>query len=129
VLLGYLEHTDGKHTSFSIASVFFLLFLIYIVRVGGDLAPASGRAGESLAIFLTGAMAAGAWWHARRSGLVREGLTHDEMLHVQREAYAEPLTALMTLPLAYVGPVTWNLAWLLYIPIVGILKRRAAKQR
>ena len=128
VLLGYLERTDGRHTSFSIASVFFLLFLMYIVRVGGGLTPASGRVGESLAIFLTGVMAAAAWWHARRSGLVREGLTPDQMLRVQREAYAEPITALLTLPLAYVGAVSWNLAWLLYIPIVAVLKRRAAKR-
>ena len=35
-LLAYLDRTDGVHTALSIASVFFLLFLLYIVRVSAE---------------------------------------------------------------------------------------------
>ena len=68
--------------------------------------------------------AGAAWWWARRKGLVREGITSEEKLGVQIEAFAEPLTALVTLPFAYVGELAWNLAWLAYIPIAAFLRRR-----
>ena len=34
------------------------------------------------------------------------------------------LTALVTLPFAYVGELAWNVAWLALIPIGALLKRR-----
>ena len=45
-------------------------------------------------------------------------------LLVQLQAYTEPIVALITLPFAYVGEVAWNLAWLAYIPVTVLLKRR-----
>ena len=35
--------------------------------------------------------------------------------------------ALVTLPFAYVGEVAWNLAWLVYLPIAAILRRRGSR--
>jgi hypothetical protein len=58
---------------------------------------------------------------------VREGITKEETVAVQIEAFTEPLTALVTLPFAYVGELAWNLAWLAYLPISAILRRRASK--
>lgn len=123
-LMTALDRTDGVHTGFSIASVFFLLLLLYIVRVSAEVAAPSRRAGESVAVALIGIAAGAAWWWARRKGLVREGISKDEMLGVQIEAFAEPLAALVTLPFAYVGEVAWNLAWFAYIPIAAFLRRR-----
>jgi hypothetical protein len=40
------------------------------------------------------------------------------------EAHAEPAVALITLPLAFVDALVWNLAWLLYIPIAMIMRSR-----
>jgi hypothetical protein len=37
---------------------------------------------------------------------------------------AEPLTALITLPLAFVGSTFWELGWLLYIPLAWYLGRK-----
>jgi hypothetical protein len=114
------------HTAFSIASVFFLLLLMYMVRVSAELAAPSRRAGESVAVALIGLAAAAAWWWASRKNLVRSGITSEQRLKAQLEAFSEPLTALVTLPFAYVGELSWNLAWLAYIPIAAILRRRAA---
>lgn len=127
-LMTALDRTDGVHTGFSIASVFFLLLLLYVVRVSGQVAAPSRRAGESLAVVLIGLAAGAAWWHARRKGLVREGVTAKEMLNVQVEAFAEPLSAVVTLPFAFVGELAWNLAWLAYIPIAAVLRRRGARK-
>jgi len=128
-LMTALDRTDGVHTGLSIASVFFLLLLLYVVRVSAEVAAPSRRAGESIAVALIGIAAGAAWWWARRKGLVREGISKDEMLSVQIEAFAEPMTALVTLPFAHVGELAWNLAWFAYIPIAAFLRRRDAKTR
>ena len=128
-LMTALDRTDGVHTGFSIASVFFLLLLLYMVRVSGEVAAPSRRAGESMAVALIGIAAGAAWWWARRKGLVRDGISKDEMLSIQLEAFTEPLTALVTLPFAFVGELAWNLAWFAYIPIVAFLRRRDSRDR
>lgn len=127
-LMTALDRTDGVHTGLSIASVFFLLLLLYVVRVSAEVAAPSRRAGESIAVALIGIAAGGAWWWARRKGLVREGMTKDEMLGVQIEAFAEPLSALVTLPFAFVGELAWNLSWLAYIPVSRFLRYRGEKK-
>jgi hypothetical protein len=123
-LMAALDRTDGVHTGLSIASLFFFLLLVYVVRVSAEVAAPSRRAGESIAVALIGIAAGAAWWWARRRSLVREGTSQKEMLGVQLEAFTEPLTALVTLPFAYVGEIAWNLAWFAYIPIAAFLRRR-----
>ena len=123
-LMAAVDRTDGVHTGLSIASLFFFLLLVYVVRVSAEVAAPSRRAGESVAVALIGIAAGAAWWWARRKGLVRDGVSKEEMLNVQLEAFTEPLTALVTLPFAYVGEIAWNLAWFAYIPIAAFLKRR-----
>jgi hypothetical protein len=124
-LMTALDRTDGVHTGLAIASVFFLLLLLYVVRVSAEVAAPSRRAGESIAVAFIGITAGAAWWWARRKGLVGEGVSKDEMLGIQLEAFTEPLTALVTLPFAYVGELAWNLAWFAYIPIAALLRRRS----
>jgi uncharacterized membrane protein len=128
-LMTALDRTDGVHTGLSIASVFFLLLLLYMVRVSSAVAAPSARAGESVAVALIGLAAGAAWWWARRKGLVRAGVSHEEMRGVQVEAFAEPLAALVTLPFAFVGELAWNLAWLAYIPISRLVRRRTATEK
>ena len=123
-LMAAVDRTDGVHTGLSIASLFFFLLLVYVVRVSAEVAAPSRRAGESIAVALIGIAAGAAWWWARRRSLVREGTSQKEMLGVQLEAFTEPLTALVTLPFAYVGEIAWNLAWFAYIPIAAFLRRR-----
>lgn len=126
-LMTALDRTDGVHTGLSIASVFFLLLLLYVVRVSAEVVAPSRRAGESIAVALIGIAAGAAWWWARRKNLVREGINAEEKLGVQIEAFAEPLAALVTLPFAFVGELAWNLAWFAYIPIAAFLRRRGVK--
>ena len=53
-LMTALYRTDGVHTGLSIASVFFLLLLLYVVRVSAEVVAPSRRAGESIAVALIG---------------------------------------------------------------------------
>ena len=75
-----------------------------------------------------GIAAGAAWWWARRIGLARQGISKKEMLSVQIEAFAEPLTALVTLPFVYVGDLAWNRSWFAYIPISVLLKKREKRR-
>jgi len=127
-LMTTLDRTDGIHTGLTIASVFFLLLLLYVVRVSEQVAAPSRRAGESIAVALIGVFAGAAWWWARRKNLVRDGITSEEKLGVQIEAFAEPMAALVTLPFAFVGELSWNLAWLAYIPIARVLRWRGERE-
>lgn len=125
-LMGYLRATDATHTAFSILQVFFILFLLYVVNHGDDMVSRSRRASESIALILTGLAGAGAWWHAKRKEyhLVDSRMSKQEKLAVQLEAFTEPLTAMLTLPFAYMGELAWNLSWLLLFPVSAFLKRR-----
>ncbi len=126
-LFSALDRTDGVHTALSIASVFFLLLLLYVVQVAGEVAAPSRRAGESIAVALIGLSAAGAWRWACFKDLVRDGIPDSDRLKTQIEAFSEPLTALITLPFAYIGEWSWNLAWLIYIPIAVFFRKRGAR--
>jgi uncharacterized membrane protein len=123
-LLNHLVRSNGVHVAFCVAQVFFIVMLLYIVRVSGEIEPASARAGESTVLILTGLFGAAGWRYASKKGLVRPDATPEEMRKVYIEAYAEPLAALLTLPLAFVGEFVWNLAWLAYIPIARMVRAR-----
>jgi hypothetical protein len=109
--------------------VFFLLLLLYVVRVSEQVAAPSRRAGESVAVALIGIAAGAAWYWARKRKLVREGITKEERVAVQVEAFAEPAAALVTLPFAFVSEVAWNLAWFAYLPIAAMLRKRGTSKR
>jgi uncharacterized membrane protein len=126
-LITALDRTDSVHTGLSIASVFFLLLLLYVVRVSGEVAASSRRAGESVAVALIGLAAAAAWWRARRKGLVREGLSKEGRVGIQVEAFTEPVAALISLPFAFVGELAWNVSWLAIIPVTAVMRRKARK--
>jgi uncharacterized membrane protein len=123
-----VDRTDGPYVVLSILSVFFLLFLLYVVRVGSELEGAAARAGESVAVALIGIASSAAFWHARRKGLVRKGISAAELSGLQIESLTEPLTALITLPIAYVGELWWNLSWFAWVPLAKFLSRRIANR-
>ena len=123
-LLNHLDRTNGIHITFSIVQIFFILMLLYVVRVSVEIEPASARAGESLTLLLTGLCASAGWRYACKHGLVNPSITPEQMKKTYIEAHAEPVVALVTLPLAFVDALAWNLAWLVYIPIAGFMRSR-----
>jgi len=68
--------------------------------------------------------------HARtaRSQLERlDNLTAEDRVGVQVEAFTEPLTALITLPLAFAGELAWNLFRLVIITVAALMRRRVRR--
>lgn len=130
-LFGNLDRTDGLHTALSILQIFFLLLFLYSIRVGATLEASVGtRAFESCTAALVGIASAMGWSYAiKNRRLISADLTDQEAGDLQIRILAEPITALITLPCAFIGPWIWEASWLLYPLIAFVLRkrRRAAK--
>jgi uncharacterized membrane protein len=130
-LFGNLDRTDGVHTALSILQIFFLLLFLYSIRIGAALEASSGtRAFECCTAALVGIAAALGWSYAiKNRRLVSADLTDQEARNLQIRILAEPITALITLPCAFIGPWIWEASWLSYPLFASLLKRwmRAGK--
>jgi len=125
-LFNNLDRTDGQHTAISIAQIFFLLCFLFAIRLGVVLEASVGtRAFESSTAALVGIASAWGWSYAiKNRRLVSPDLTDQEAGNLQIRILAEPITALITIPCAFVGPWIWEASWLLYPLIAFILRRR-----
>ena len=127
VLFGNLDHTDGKHTALSIAQLFSLLLFLYAIKLGMDVgAGAATRAIESITALLVGLTSAAAWGYAiKNRRLLAPEVTQEHAEKLRKRYYAEPVTAFITIPFAFVGPIVWELSWFLYPFMVKLFKRSA----
>lgn len=120
-----LRATDPVHTALAIFQLFFVMFLLYAVALSMGVGSAyDTRALESVAAFLLGLFAYLGWRYAAAGRrLVSEELSDEEIRAISKWNLAEPLTALLTIPFAFVGPIAWELSWFLY-PLLRWLSRR-----
>ena len=129
-LLGNLKKTDGIHTAISIFQVFFVLLFLY--SIGSGVSIGSGmdsRAFESFTAMMVGVMSLLAWHYAMHKGdMLDPDLDAEEAIHIRQKNMAEPVTAAITIPFAFVGPLAWELSWFLY-PFIKYIYSRAIKQR
>jgi uncharacterized membrane protein len=125
LLLGNLARTDGKHAALSVFQVFLLLLYLLAVSLGIQVGNEPlVLATQSAAAALLGFVAAAAWWyasHGRR--LLTDEIDDSEIAALRLRVLAEPLTATLTLALAFVGPLAWELGWFAY-PLVALVLRR-----
>jgi uncharacterized membrane protein len=130
VLFNNLDHTDGKHTALSIAQLFSLLLFLYAIKLGMDVgAGAATRAIESITALLVGLTSAAAWGYAIKDRrLLAPDVTQEHAVKLRKRYYAEPVTAALTVPFAFVGPIVWELSWFLY-PFMVKLSKRAARAK
>lgn len=126
-LCGDLDATNGTHATLCILQLFCLLFYSYAVGLGVQFEgePLS-LALQSLTLLLAGIFGLAAWAYAVRDGRLLAGYTSEEEASALLiRSLAEPITALITLPVAFVSAGLWELAWLLYIPLAWYLRRRS----
>jgi len=125
-LFNNLDRTDSRHTAISIVQIFFLLCFLLSIRLGVVLEASAGtRAFESCTAALVGIASAWGWSYAiKNRRLVSPDLTDQEAGDLQIRFLAEPITALITIPCAFIGPWVWEVSWLLYPLIAYILRRR-----
>ena len=126
VLFGNLQSTDSRHTILSILQLFFLLVFLVSLRLSIDLGASTGtRALESIAAALVGIAGGWGWLYAiKNHRLLLPEVTEQYARHLRDRILAEPITAIITIPLAFVGPIIWEISWLSYPLVVWLVRRR-----
>ncbi len=130
VLLGNLHATDSRHTILSILQLFCLLIFLLSLRLGIELGSSAGtRAFESIAAALVGIAGGWGWSYAiKNHRLLLPEVTEVYARQLRDRILAEPITAAITIPIAFVGPIFWEISWLIYPLVVLLVRgRRRAK--
>jgi len=128
-LLGKLRRTDTVHTAITIFQLVFLLLMLYSIGMGirseGELVT---KVMESCTTLMVGLMSYLGWRYAMTKGdLVADDVSEDEARITLEKNLAEPITAAITIPFAFVGPVAWELSWFAY-PFIKNLFNRISKK-
>lgn len=121
----HLVKTNYTHAAFSLVQLFFVVLFVYFAIADPNLETKSSPALQAAALAIAGFMSIGLWKYAAKQGLIREGMSEDEVKRVTKTNLMEPLTAVFNVGLAFVGPLVWTLAWFLLPPVfIWILKKR-----
>jgi uncharacterized membrane protein len=125
-LLGNLDRTDGTHGVISLLQIFLVLVYLLFVSLGIEFGNAPlVLAAQSISAALVGFAAAAAWWYASYNRrLLTLEVSDDEVAALRLRVLAEPLTALLTLALAFVSAMAWEIGWLAY-PLIAAMLRKA----
>ena len=126
ILFGNLLSTDGRHTILSILQVFFLLVFLVSIRLHIELGSSPGtRAFESIAAALVGIAGGWAWTYAiKNHRLLLPEVTEQYAYQLRARILAEPMTAIITIPVAFFGAIFWELSCLCYPVVVLVVRRR-----
>jgi uncharacterized membrane protein len=125
-LFGYLEATDSVHTGLAIFQLLFLLFFLYAIASGlrFEAAP-DARVVESIAAMLLGIISYASWYYAfRKRNLISSEVSKKKAEVILQRNLAEPITAAITIPAAFIGPIFWEISWFIYPLLRYWLKRR-----
>jgi len=124
LVFGNLTRTDGSLSVIAILQAFFLLLYLYFVRLEMEMG------GQTLllvlqSIFLAvaGGMSVWAWHYSNIHKLISDKVSELERDKTYLKLMPEPITAVCTIPFAFIGPNVWTLSWLLMVPVSAILKR------
>ncbi len=127
---GNMDRTDGRHSVLSILQVFFLMLYLYFIRLDLQFdSPVLTLQMQSITLALAGFFSVWGWFHANQNGLISNTLTTLEKDKVYLKLMPEPVTAVLTIPFATIGPNYWTFSWLLLIPVSWILKRIRTKMK
>ena len=130
LLLGNLNRTNGIHAAISLLQVFLVLAYLMTISIGISVGnePAV-LAMQSVAAALVGFAAAAAWYYAsHKRRLLTPEVGGDEVAALRLRVLAEPLTALLTLALAFVSATAWEIGWLAY-PLIAAMLRKTGIDR
>lgn len=131
LLFENLSCTDNRHSVLALVQIFLLLVYFYAIGLSMEFEDQTeGLAMQSIAAALVGIAAMTGWWYASTKRRLLSTETDDATIReISTNIRAEPLTALITLPFALLGPDIWGISWLLYPLISTLLKKLSSKKR
>lgn len=130
LLFGYLERTDNKHAILALSQLFFVLLYLYTSDLL-DAFPDTDTilAMQSATFAIMGILAVWGWLYATRDRrLLGTDLDDEQIRVITSKILPEPITALITLPFAFVGATAWNLSWLAAPLVMLLVVRRRRKK-
>ena len=65
----------------------------------------------------------------KNHGLLFPEVTEQCAHRLRDRILAEPITACITIPFAFVGPISWEISWLSYPLVVWLVRRRRRAKR
>ena len=124
VLYGNLRSTDSRHTILSILQIFFLLIFLLSIRLYIDIGAFTGiLVFRSTAAALVGIAGGWGWAYAiKNHRLLLPEVTELYAYQLRDRILAEPITAIITLPMAFWGPIFWQISWFCYPLVVVLVK-------
>ncbi len=124
VLFGNLRSTDSRHTILSILQIFFLLIFLLSLRLYIDIGALTGiLVFRSTAAALVGIAGGWGWAYAiKNHRLLLPEVTELYAYQLRDRILAEPITAIITIPMAFWGPIFWQISWFCYPLVVVLVK-------
>ena len=120
---GNLARSNATHASLSILQMFCLLVYLYFVRLDVELEGVGiALLMESIFLALAGFLGVYGWHYAETNNLSTGSMTLEERDKAYLKMLPEPITSVLTIPFAFLGPNIWTVSWLLMIPVSIITK-------
>ena len=128
-LVGNLIRTDAIHSSISLLQILFVFLYLYVVILG-TVPDFEGTptvlALQSLTASFIGITGVTSWLYAQHNHrLLSEEITGAEIKEMKLNLLSEPITALISLPFAFLGGFMWEISWLSYPLVIKLLQRVA----
>ena len=122
---GILSQTDNRHSALVIAQLILMLLYFYLTALSEQLGHTPPvLALQSAALALMGIIGIlGLAYASGKGRLLQAGVSVSDTRTLRASLIPEPLTALLTLPAATLGPEAWSLAWLSYPLVVFVVRR------
>jgi hypothetical protein len=127
--LSHLRATDAFHSAIVLIQAGLACFFVYFaicdpLLIGG----ATPRALQCGTLTLASATGQLAWYYARRRGLVDPETSPREAEEIASRGRVETLTALLIVPLSWIGPITWTLGWVVVPAALGLPRLRSRQE-
>lgn len=124
----YYKSTNSTHQWIEIGFLAFLMLVplmnTWTIVLPGQPIPLTAY---SLMMFMVGFLAFLSWNYAtRKKELVSEDLSSSTIRNVKHESLVEPIIALVSIVLAWIKPVLWDIC-LFMIPLAFILQKRITR--
>jgi hypothetical protein len=126
--LSRLRATDAAHSGIVLVQTGLACFFIYFALCDPTLTGGpSPRALQCGCLALASAAGQLGWYYARRRGLVDPETSEKQLDVVSARGWEETLTALLIVPLSWIGPITWTLGWVVVpgLLLVGLPRLRS----
>jgi hypothetical protein len=127
--LARLRLTDRVHTTITLVQAGLLCFFVYFAICDPTLTGGpSSRALQCVSVALAAAVGHLGWIYARWRGFIDAETRPEQIESIEGSARTEIATAVLNVPLSWIGPTAWTLGWVI-IPLLvrARLSRRQQK--